>query len=76
MNTKSSLQNIPKVLTEHLASAGMTRADLETRTGIPHATMHRRFTNGRFTILELAEIADILGTTTSALVAEAEQVAA
>lgn len=68
--------NVGTVIDARREGVGLSRRELSTRTGIPNTTLDRRFRVGGFTIDELAAIADVLDTSVSALVAEAEGVAA
>ncbi len=61
-----------------LSDAGITRMDAADHAGIPRSTFYRKATGlGKaFDADELAAIAQVLGTTVSALVASAESRAA
>lgn len=51
---------------------GVTYRDLADETGIPLATLARRFKRGGFRVDELEDIARALGTTASALMVQAK----
>lgn len=59
-----------------LDRADISRREAALRTGIPLTTLQRRLT-GRspFLVTELSVLASVTGTTVSAIVAEAEQIA-
>lgn len=64
------------VIKAAIDAKGDTLRDVSDATFIPVATLHRRLHGATFHVTELARIAAYLDTTPSALMAEAEGVAA
>lgn len=76
MDTPSKSRNtvIAQVVHGSLRSAGLSVQAIADTSGIPLTTLKRRFAGATpFTLTELGSLADLAGTTPSALLAEAER---
>lgn len=82
MSNGTEAEALGKVIRDAMRAAGLLtekgRASIEAerRTGINRMTLDRLLTSGDFTSTQLGRIATALGTTRSALMLEAEGVAA
>ena len=74
-NTTAYPVRLAQVIRSRQHQAGLTTLALAEAAHIPRTTLQRRLGTGDFTAAELAGIADVLGTTVSALAAEAESAA-
>lgn len=73
MEPNPTQRGLAAVVATALADAGFTQRNVAEVTGIPLATLNRRLTGASpFLVTELTAIADMLNTTTSALLATAE----
>jgi transcriptional regulator with XRE-family HTH domain len=75
MNPTPTPDGLGQMVAKRLNEAGITLREAEQQTGIALATLHRRLRNGSFTLSELNAVADLLNTTSSALLADYEAAA-
>lgn len=65
---------VASVVTDRIDAAGKSHLRISEETGIPRTTLARRLSGASpFTVAELSALAAALGTTPSALVADAEK---
>lgn len=64
-------QRVAAAVTEAMETGGWSEKALAEKTGIARVTLRRRLAGSPFDVSELAAIASALGTTVSALLAEA-----
>lgn len=69
-------QRLAAVIERRRVETGRTYRNLADETLIPLTTLHRRLNGDGFTVEEVARLAVVFDTTPSALMAEAEEVAA
>lgn len=74
MGTEPLTSRLVGVINRQIQDTNLSVFSMAEKTGIPNATLHRRLTNhGRgLTVDEVVRIAAELGTTPTALVAQAE----